>query len=211
MTFYSRYGNKFGNKSSIYGERSYHSKKEAGVAKELDLLRKANDKKDTFGHGTSKERPRTNLERFQLLLEEIKKPLEHPNLGGISFGYKQEFWHDKKWCGVNSRFQTCYVVKTKIWKPLGIKQEDQWQDFGDFLRVIDQGYKVMRYGRYLMDTRYQGEEGGLKNFYETRTQEDYKETIELFKKQFPWLKFREKENGFIEPNMNNEVIGGHKL
>ena len=43
MTYLQRWGNKYGAKSSIYNGRTYHSKKEAGRAQELDLLIKAKD------------------------------------------------------------------------------------------------------------------------------------------------------------------------
>ena len=44
--FYQKRGNKYGAKSSIYNNRSYHSKKEAGVARDLDLARNAVEEKD---------------------------------------------------------------------------------------------------------------------------------------------------------------------
>ncbi len=41
--FRQRYGNKYGAKSCTYNGISYHSKKEAGFAGELDFRKKAND------------------------------------------------------------------------------------------------------------------------------------------------------------------------
>lgn len=41
-----RYGNKYGAKSHIYNGLSYHSKKEAGYAAELDIRKKAGDISD---------------------------------------------------------------------------------------------------------------------------------------------------------------------
>lgn len=41
--FYQKRGNKYGAKSSIYNGRTYHSKFEAGVARELDLARNATE------------------------------------------------------------------------------------------------------------------------------------------------------------------------
>ena len=41
--FRQRYGSKYGAKSHIYEGISYHSKKEAGYAAELDLRKKASD------------------------------------------------------------------------------------------------------------------------------------------------------------------------
>src|SRR6476661_2411625 len=46
MTWYERRGNKFGAKSTIYNGIQYHSRKEAGYAAELDLLKKAGEIKD---------------------------------------------------------------------------------------------------------------------------------------------------------------------
>lgn len=41
--FRERYGKKYGNSSHVYNGLSYHSKKEAGYAAELDLRLRAND------------------------------------------------------------------------------------------------------------------------------------------------------------------------
>lgn len=46
MVYFQKRGNKYGAKSSIYNGISYHSKKEAGRAQELDLLKKAGEIKD---------------------------------------------------------------------------------------------------------------------------------------------------------------------
>lgn len=180
-----------------------------------DVVFKLDDDIAGWADSYDKLDPRDNSDRFKLIMKDIPRPLENPNCGGISFGYKQEFWHDKRWFAINQRFQTAYVVKTQAWQPKfytpGEPNEDMWEDFGNFLRVIDRGYKIIRYGRYLMNTRVGTGKGGLEQFYKNRTPEQYKATIELFRKQFPWLKFRVKENGLVEPDMNNEVIGGKKL
>jgi len=44
--FRQRYGNKYGAERKEYGGRIYHSKKEAGYARDLDLLKKAGEIKD---------------------------------------------------------------------------------------------------------------------------------------------------------------------
>jgi len=41
-----RYGNKFGAKKTFFKDRRYDSKKEAGVAQELELLKKAGEIKE---------------------------------------------------------------------------------------------------------------------------------------------------------------------
>lgn len=43
MTYYSRYGSKYGNKRTEYNGRQYDSKYEARVAQELDLRSKAGE------------------------------------------------------------------------------------------------------------------------------------------------------------------------
>ena len=43
MVWYQKRGNKYGAKSTIYNGISYHSKKEAGYAGELDLMIKAGE------------------------------------------------------------------------------------------------------------------------------------------------------------------------
>ena len=43
MTYLVRYGNKYGAQSTLYKGIAYHSKKEAGFARDLDLLLKANE------------------------------------------------------------------------------------------------------------------------------------------------------------------------
>lgn len=156
---------------------------------------------------------KNNTERFQLLMQEIQKPMEHPSCAGISFGYRQEFWHDKQWLGVNQRFQTCYVVRTNLYRPLeqGYSM-GMWEDMINFLRVIEDGHKVLRYGRYLMDTEVEsGMPGGLTDYYKKRTPEQYASVIENLRKEFPWLPFRQKDDGRIEPDFNNPVVAGKKL
>ena len=43
MTYLVKRGNKYGAKSTIYKGEAYHSKKEAGYARTLDLLKNASD------------------------------------------------------------------------------------------------------------------------------------------------------------------------
>lgn len=167
------------------------------------------DKRDLHNN----EVQRDDIQRFQIILKDISEPLEHPEIGGISFGYRFEFWHDKKWLAVNQRFQTCYVVKTECFSPdpetgyFG----SMWQDFRDFLNVRKFGKNTLRYGRYTMDTDVASGEGGFEAMYKTRTPEQYKEVIEKFRGEFPLLRWREKKNGNIEPDMNSPFIQGKRL
>ncbi len=46
MTWYQKRGNKYGAKSILYEGKQYHSKREAGYAAELDLLKKAGEIKE---------------------------------------------------------------------------------------------------------------------------------------------------------------------
>jgi len=155
---------------------------------------------------------KTSASRFLQIIKDIEKPLEREEIGGISFGYRNEFWHEKKWMGINQRFQSSYVVKLEHWNPGRFSKEmDMWQDFADFLAIIDKGLKVLRYGRYVQDTNVFEGEGGHSELYKARTPEKYKNTIELYRKAFPWLKFKKKDNGLIEPDMRSPMIDGRKL
>lgn len=171
------------------------------------------DKRDLFGYGTPNERIRTNTERFQMIMEEIEEPLKDARIGGISFPYRFEHWHTKRWQAVNWRFQTCYVVKLECFKPnpetgyFG----SMWQDFRDFLVVRSMDKVVLRYGRYAMDTDVASGEGGFEAMYTGRTQEQYKQVIETFRKEFPLLKWRIKKSGKIEPDMGSPFIQGKEL
>ena len=191
----------------------FHGKQYA-LKNGYDVIFKIDD--DIKGWSTmDKKDKKTSAERFKQLLEDVVKPLENPNCAGISFGYRQEFWHDKKWFGVNHRFQTCYLVKTEHFQPRlfekGEKTDDPWEDFCNFLRVIKDGHKVLRYGRYTMDTDVGTGDGGLQDWYRNQTPERYKELIEIVRKEFPWLPFRKKPDGRIEPDFNCPAVNGKKL
>ncbi len=162
------------------------------------------------GKGSAKARD--NVKRFLNIVRDIEEPLKNENCGGISFGYRQEFWHDKTWYAINQRFQTCYVVKTKLYRPsLESPRRGKWEDYINFLRVIEDGHKVIRYGKYQMDTRV-GEEAGKNGSFYSREKADFMlMVIGEVKSEFPWLNFKQKPNGMVEPDMNNEAIGGKKL
>lgn len=200
----------------------YHGKQYA-VEHEYDVIFKIDDdiagwfptydKRDLYNYGSPNEVQRNETQRFQMILKDTSEPLEHPEIGGISFGYRQEFWHKKMWVAVNQRFQTCYIVKTHLFKPDPTTgyMGSMWQDFTDFFNVIDAGKKVLRYGRYTMDTDVRLGEGGFQQMYKNRTPEEYKAVIANIMRKFPWMKWRKKDNGFIEPDLNNPVIGGKQL
>lgn len=179
---------------------------------EYDTIFKIDD--DIKGWRTmDKEDTKSNIERFSQILADIEEPLENENCGGISFGYRQEFWHDKMWFGINQRFQTCYVVKTELYRPNPKgSNKGMWEDMINFMRVVQDGHKVLRYGKYLMDTRVEsGMEGGLTEFYKGRSKEQYDQIISDVQEEFPWLTFRMKKDGRLEPNFRNKVIDGKKL
>lgn len=171
------------------------------------------DKRDLHNYGSANEKQRNETQRFQIILKDVSEPLEHPEIGGISFPYRFEHWHNKTWQAVNWRFQTCYVVKTEFFNPdpesgyIG----SAWQDFRDFLVLRKLGKNVLRYGRYAMDTDVAQGEGGFGQMYNGRTPEQYKEMIEKFRKEFPLLKWRLKKNGKIEPDMGSPFIQGKEL
>lgn len=178
-----------------------------------DVIFKIDD--DIEGWTTmNKKDKKSNTNRFLQIIKDIEKPLEKDEIVGISFGYRQEFWHDKTWFGINQRFQSCYVVKTKYYQPYLYQYNGKgmWEDMINFLRVIKDGHKVLRYGKYQMDTRVEsGMEGGLTDWYKQRNLEQYKQTLEGFKKEFPWMTFRQKKNGRLEPAMDNPAIAGVKI
>ncbi len=156
---------------------------------------------------------KNNTQRFLQIIQDIEKPLSQEGCGGVSFGYRQEFWHDKVFFGINQRFQTCYIVKTALFNPIpNSVSKGMWEDMINFLRVIDKGYKVIRYGRYQMDTAVEsGMEGGLTDYYKNRGPEQYNLVIEEVKKEFPWMPFKAKDNGRIELDFDCPAIGGKKL
>jgi len=70
---------------------------------------------------------------------------KEPKVGGIGFPYSHQMWELKQWLSVNSRLQTCYMVRASHmrtpWEHL-----HHWEDFYRYLRILSMNQITLRYG-----------------------------------------------------------------
>jgi hypothetical protein len=113
-------------------------------------------------------------------LAKIQKAMSLPQISAICFPYKFEFYSksDKMFTRENKRLQTAYFIKTKKFRPS--KDVSTFEDFYQFLQIINNNEKTLFCSKHLIDCKTVGQgKGGLQLFDRS---EMAKKEIEIFRK-----------------------------
>lgn len=138
--------------------------------------------------------------QFKRVLRECTALFDYyKSLDGISFPYENEMRTVSLITGVNTRFQTCYMVRTEKWH---IDTRIMAEDFFASAMILKNGGKIIRYGRAGVATTDNGKnigvnEGGLQDF---NRRELALRDLEVFKEKGIFKGYKEKSTPpYIEP------------
>ena len=138
-------------------------------------------------------------------LELFKK---YEDLKGVGFPYRFEMWQLRKWLGMNSRLQSCYITRTESFYP--DERLSVFEDFATYLKIRLNNGVTLRYGHAGMDCEDVGKNtGGHQNFNRrTRARQE----AEVLRSIYPGIKFKrvEGKDWDLEPDFDDELFRGKK-
>ena len=118
-------------------------------------------------------------------LDKIQKAMSFPQISAICFPYSFEFYakSNKMFTRENKRLQTAYFIKTKKFRPS--KEVSTFEDFYQFLQIINNNEKTLYCSKHLINCKEVGKGlGGLQLFDRS---EMAKKEIEIFRKIDPTI------------------------
>lgn len=119
-------------------------------------------------------------------IEQVLNSFRLKKVGAVVFPYSFEWYAktEKLFTKVNKRIQTCYIIRTKLWRPS--KDVSTFEDFYEYLLLRNDNYDTLYCSRHLIDCApVGGGSGGLQVF--DRSDMALKE-INIFKSIDPTIK-----------------------
>lgn len=119
-------------------------------------------------------------------MQKVIEAFKFDKVGAIVFPYSFEFYakSDKLFTRVNKRSQTCYIIRTKLFRP--DVRVSTFDDFYQYLLLRNDGYDTLLCSKHLIDCApVGGGQGGLQMF--DRSEMALKE-INIFKSIDPTIK-----------------------
>lgn len=102
-------------------------------------------------------------------IDRIIKAFDIHKVGAVVFPYAFEWYAktDKLFTRVNKRIQTCYIIRTKLWRPN--ESVSTFEDFYEFLLLRNDNYDTLYCSKHLIDCDpVGGGTGGLQSFDRSR-------------------------------------------
>jgi GT2 family glycosyltransferase len=137
-------------------------------------------------------------------LDKIQKAMSFPQISAICFPYSFEFYakSNKMFTRENKRLQTAYFIKTKKFRPS--KEVSTFEDFYQFLQIINSNEKTLFCSKHLIKCKpVGGGEGGLQMY--DRKEMAVKE-INIFKNVDPSIDviIKKDKSWFYEPKFTDK-------
>lgn len=132
---------------------------------------------------------------------------EYPDVGAIGFGYRNELFNPKRWVSMNSRLQTCYIIRTELLQ----NGFNTTEDFAQYLYIRSLNKVTLRYGMLGIDCADVGKnKGGLQMFDRSK---QFDEEVDKLKEIYPALQFKKVEgkDWQYEPVLTGDFFGVKKL
>jgi len=123
-------------------------------------------------------------------LDKILASFKISKVGAVVFPYDFEFYAktEKLFTRVNKRIQTCYIIRTSLYKPS--EEISTFEDFYEYLLLRQKGYDTLYCSKHLIKCSPVGQgKGGLQVF--DRSEMALKE-IQIFKSIDPSIEVIEK-------------------
>lgn len=125
-------------------------------------------------------------------IQRVLKAFQIPSVGAVVFPYSFEWYAktEKLFTRKNKRTQTCYIIRTKLFRP--DSRVSTFDDFYQYLLLRQDNYDTLYCSKHLIDCAPVGKgEGGLQAF--DRSEMALKE-INIFKSIDPTIKVISKPN-----------------
>ena len=133
---------------------------------------------------------------------------KYPDVVAVGFPYRWELWDVRRWVGMNSRLQTCFIARTDYF--VGDPRISTFEDFHNYLHIRSQNKMTLRYGLIGIDTDVGKGAGGLQSF--DRHKMALTE-VEVLREIYPALEVRKVEGKTwgIEPVLKGDFFGVKKI
>lgn len=148
---------------------------------------------------TSRKEPEKVQELFlQMVTDCVEVFKKESKLGGIGFPYSHQMWELKQWVSVNSRLQTCYMVRASHMRTPW-EQLHHWEDFYRYLRILSMNQITLRYGLAGIECEPVGStKGGCQDF--NRAQQA-QQSIAYLNRLWPGLSWKKTHQPWgVEPD-----------
>lgn len=148
-------------------------------------------------------------EYFEFILGFLENKLRVDMIGAIGFPYRNEMWEVKDWTSVNSRLQTCYLIRTELM--FADERISTFEDFATFTHLRLNNYITVRCGVLGMDLLPVAKtKGGLQDF--NRAEQAEREIL-LLREMYPALKVRKVvgKPWQYEPDLKGGIFKSTKL
>lgn len=132
---------------------------------------------------------------------------EYPDVGAIGFPYRNELFEPKRWASINTRLQTCYIIRTELLQ----SGFNTTEDFAQYVYIRSQNKTTLRYGLLGIDCADVGKnKGGLQLF---DRQKQFEEEAEKLREIYPALQFKKVDgkSWLYEPVLTGDFFGVKKL
>jgi hypothetical protein len=144
-------------------------------------------------------------------IQRVLKAFEIPNVGAVVFPYSFEWYAktEKLFSRKNKRTQTCYIIRTKLFRP--DTRVSTFDDFYQYLLLRQDNYDTLYCSKHLIDCAVVGGgEGGLQAF--NRSEMALNE-INIFKSIDPTIKVISKPDKpwKFEPKFNHKKYRSKKI
>lgn len=153
-------------------------------------------------------------ENSHLVVQQILNDSEevfskYEDVAAISFPYRWEMYEKKKWVSINSRLQTCYLIKTGDFFASSLIST--FEDFAQYMYLRLNNRSVVRYGWAGIDCKDVGTtQGGLMNFDRDLMA---MEEIKILRNMYPPLEVKtvEGKRWSIEPVLRGGIFKSKKI
>lgn len=179
--------------------------------KNYDLVFKLDDDIKAFAGRGGRKDPQGTAELVQTAIDDAIEAFDkYPDLGGVSFPYRNELWEVKKWVAVNARLQTSYIVRKDYF--VGSPRVSTFEDFYNYIYLRASNKLILRYGLIGIDTNVGTTEGGLQtDGFDRRAMAEAE--VPVLRELYPALEFKRVEGKawHIEPVLKGAFFGAKKL
>lgn len=168
--------------------------------REFDLVLKVDDDVYGFVQRFSATRyPEKAQQVFMWMVKECVAMFEkEPKLGGIGYPYAHQMWNLAKWMSVNSRLQTCYMVRAEHMRT-PYRELHHWEDFYRYLRILNVNQFTLRYGLAGISCAPVGTTLGGCQDYDRAKQA--KQSMDYLNRMWPGIQWKPTEHSWkFEPN-----------
>lgn len=133
---------------------------------------------------------------------------EYPDVGAIGFPYRNELFEPKRWTSINTRLQTCYLIRTELMQD---GEFDAMEDFAQYVLLRKANKVTLRYGLLGIDCADVGKNKGGHQMFNRG--EKVEADIAKLREIHPAIQFKKVDgkDWAYEPVLTGDFFGVKKL